>query len=173
MSLNYGILDSFKLLLNAFKYDIFISIIISSISYIVLLYINKNKKSIKYIVLGVNLILIIFILYYYLNDILKFNFNEMINNMYFYFINSICYFILIIIFVFKNKIKILDYIIYNISLIFIMFSLFMTYYLNNVDLIIIGNIFPMIKFGNIIYIFYYFIKIFFMVGDLIGKRKYK
>ena len=56
---------------------------------------------------------------------------------------------------FKTKYKKTNYIIYGLSLINLLFSLFMTHYLNNVTLIVIGNIYPMIKFGNIIYIVYY------------------
>ena len=41
----------------------------------------------------------------------------------------------------------------------------MTNYLNNQTLIVIGNSYPMIKFGNIIYIGYYiFICITFIIG---------
>lgn len=148
MSLNYGVIDTLKLLGNSFKYNVFISIIISSIIFIVVLFINKDKK----IVTIVNIILIIIVCYFYLKDILRFKFNNTINNMYFYFLNTIIYLILLII---KRKYNILDFIFYGLSLINILFSIFMTNYLNNVDLVVIGNIFPMIKFGNIIYIFYY------------------
>jgi len=55
----------------------------------------------------------------------------------------------------NNKYKKTNYIIYGISLINLLFAIFMTHYLNNQTLIVIGNIFPMIKFGNIIYILYY------------------
>ena len=56
---------------------------------------------------------------------------------------------------FKIKYKKTNYIIYGLSLILLLFSLFMTHYLGNNTLIVIGNIYPMIKFGNIIYFVYY------------------
>ena len=57
MSLNYNIIETFKLLKNAFKYDIFFAIIISSILFIIILILNKDKKKFKYIVLGFNILL--------------------------------------------------------------------------------------------------------------------
>ena len=81
MSLNYNIVETLKLLINAFKYDIFLAIIISSILFLIVLIINKDKKIIKYIILGVNVLLIILIGYYYIKDILTFRFSNHINNM--------------------------------------------------------------------------------------------
>lgn len=154
MSLNYNILETFKLLLNAFKYDVFIALIIGMIILVILLILNKNNKKINYLIYSINLILIVIISVYYIKDIISFNFNNPINNIYFYFSNSIIYLIIMSI-VLNNKYKKINYIIYGISLINLLFSLFITYYLNNQTLIVIGNIFPMIKFGNIIYISYY------------------
>lgn len=154
MSLNYNIFETFKLLLDCFKYDMFIAILISSVLFIVLMLFNKKDK---YIVLGINLILVILISYYYINDILTFEFNNVINNMYFYFFNSIIYLIIMTVFNFKFNYKKINYIFYGLSIINILYSIFMTHYLNNIKIIIIGNIFPMIKFGNIIYFIYYII----------------
>ena len=67
----------------------------------------------------------------------------------------IIYLIIMSLISFNTKYKKINYIIYGLSLIFILFSLFMTHYLSNNTLIVIGNIYPMIKFGNIIYISYY------------------
>jgi hypothetical protein len=154
MSLNYNILETFKLLLNAFKYDIFIAIIIGMTILVLLLILNKNNKKINYLVYSINLILIIIISIYYIKDIISFKFSNPINNIYFYFFNSIIYLIVTSI-ILNNKYKKLNYIIYGLSLINLLFALFMTHYLSNQTLIVIGNIFPMIKFGNIIYILYY------------------
>jgi len=154
MSLNYNIIETLKLLLNAFHYNIFISIIISSIMFIVLLIINKNKKIIRYLIITLNLLLVILVCYFYLDEILSFDFNNPINNIYFYFFSTNIYLIFLTI---KRKYNILDFIFYGVSLVNILFSIFMTNYLNNSNLIVIGNIFPMIKFGNIIYILYYLI----------------
>ena len=155
MSLNYNIVETFKLLKNAFKYNIFYSIILSSILLVIILIINKDKKIINYIILSLNILLIIFISYYYISSILTFKFNNPINNIYFYFFNSIIYLIVMSILSFKAKYKQFNYIFYGLVLINLVYSLFMTHYLNNIDLIVIGNIFPMIKFGNIIYFTYY------------------
>ena len=155
MSLKYNIIDTFNLLLNSFKYNIFISIIISSILFVIILIINKNKKIINYIILGINILLVILISRYYVKSILTFKFSNPINNMYFYFFNSIIYLIIMTIVCFKTRYNKINYIFYGLVLINLLYSLFMTYYLGNIELIVIGNIFPMIKFGNIIYFSYY------------------
>ena len=135
MSLDYNIIESLKLLLVSYKYNVMISINIASIILFIIFMLNKNKNINKYIISTINILLIIIIGYYYIKDIL--------------------FLVIIGIRTIRNKVKILDYLVYNLSLINILFSLFMTYYLSNITLIVIGNIFPMIKFGNIIYIFYY------------------
>lgn len=170
MSLNYNIIDTLKLLKDAFKYDMFIAVIISCILFIILLILNKDKKIIKYIVLILNILLVIIISCYYIKSILSFKFNNPINNMYFYFFNSIIYLIIMPIINFKTKYKKINYIFYGLVLINLLYSLFMTYYLSNIDLIVLGNIFPMIKFGNIIYIIY-FIIIIIILGRFLWKRK--
>jgi len=131
MSLNYNFIDTLKLLLVSLKYEIFIAIIISMIIFTILLIINKNNKNLNYIISTINLILIIIISVYYLIDILKFKFTNPINNIYFYFFSSIIYLIIMSIMLFKSKYKVLNFIIYALSLINLLFSLFMTYYLNN------------------------------------------
>lgn len=170
MSLNYNIIDTFKLLINAFKYNIFYSIIIGSILFVIILILNKDKKIIKYIILGLNIILITLISYYYIKSILTFKFSNPINNMYFYFFNSIIYLIIMTILNFKTKYKKINYIFYGLVLINLLYSLFMTHYLSNVEIIVIGNIFPMIKIGNIIYLIYYIVMIIFL-GRFLWKKK--
>lgn len=155
MSLDYNVIETIKLLKDCFKYEVFIAIIISCILFVILLFLNKDKKITKYIVLGLNIILVIIIGYYYIKEIIKFNFSNPINNIYFYFFNTIIYLIVTSIINFKTKYKKTNYVFYGLCLISILFSLFMTHYLGNNTLIVIGNIFPMIKFGNIIYIVYY------------------
>ena len=169
MSLNYGFIETLKLLGNAFHYNIFISIIISFIILTIILYINKDKKIMKYIISIINIILVLLVCYFYLKDILSFKFNNPINNMYFYFLNTIIYLIVLIV---KRKYSILDFIFYGISLINILFSIFMTNYLNNINLVVIGNIFPMIKFGNIIYILYYLILLIKLIIKKFNNKKY-
>lgn len=171
MSLNYNVIETFKLLGNAFKYPIFYSIILTSILLVIILILNKDKKIIKYIVCAINLVLISLICYFYLNQIFSFKFTKPINNMYFYFFNSIIYLVLMSIVNFKIKYIKINYIIYGIVLINLLYSLFMTHYLNNINLIVIGNIYPMIKKGNIIYIIYYTLVIIYFIKNRFLTKK--
>ena len=155
MSLNYNLIEAIKLLRNCFKYEIFIAIILSCVLLTIIFIINKNKRKINYIILGINILLIFFISYFYIADIFTLKFTNFINNIYFYFFNSIIYLIIISLIIIKTKYRKTNYIFYGLSLINILFSLFMTYYLGNINLIVIFNIFPMIKFGNILYFIYY------------------
>ena len=165
MSLNYNLIETLKLFLTSLKYSVMIAIIISMVIMTILLILNKDNKKTNYAVAIINLILIVIISIYYIKDIVRLKFNNPLNNIYFYFFNSIIY--LIIMSLIKIKYKKINYIIYGMSLINILFSLFMTHYLNNQTLIVIGNIYPMIKFGNLIYIGYYiFILIIFIKAKL-------
>lgn len=155
MSLNYGIVDTLKLTFISFRYDAFIAIIISCLLLLFLLIINRKSKIINYILTILNILITIIILRYYLFDILSFKFSNFLNNMYFYFFNSVIYLIVFIVVLFRKKCKIIDFIFYILILINLIYSLFMTYYLKNVNIIVIGNIFPMIKFGNILCTLYY------------------
>jgi len=171
MSLDYNFVETLKLLLTSLKYNVMISIIISTIILVILLILNKNNKKTNYIVSFINLILIIIISIYYIKDIFTFNFRNPINNIYFYFFNSIIYLIIMSLISFKIKYKKTNYIIYGLSLINILFSLFMTHYLDNQTLIVIGNIYPMIKFGNVIYIGYYICLLLYLGSNLCKKKK--
>ncbi len=155
MSLNYNIIDTFKLLDLAIKSDMFITVTVCSIILTIIFLINKDKSFVKYVVLTLNISFIILILYYYRSNLLTFNIKNFMNNIYFYFFNSIVYLIVSIIVTFKTKFKNLNYMFYLLALINLSYSLFITHYFNNMTLIVIGNIFPMIKFGNIIYAIYY------------------
>jgi len=170
MSLNYNITETFKLLLNAFKYDIFLAIIISSILFVIILILNKNNKKFNYILLVINVLLIGLICYFYIKQILTFKFTNPMNNMYFYFFNSIMYLIITTLVNFKTKYSNINYVFYGLVLINLLYSLFMTHYLNNIDLIVIGNIYPMIKLGNIVYLFYYIFLII-CIGRFLWKKK--
>ena len=160
MSINYSFLETLNMLKNTFKYGIMISLIISSIIFITLLILNKDNKKIKYVIYFINIILICLICYYYLKGIITFNFNNPINNIYFYFFNSIIYLIIMSLVNSKIKYKKINYILYGLILIGLLFALFMTHSLNNVTLIVLLNIYPIIKFGNIIYVIYYLFVIF-------------
>ena len=171
MSLNNNFVDTLKLLFDSFRYEIMISLIIGISIFIALLIINEKNKKINYIICIINILVIIIISLYYMKGIISFKFSNPINNIYFYFLNSIIYLITMCIINFKIKYKKINFIIYGISLINILFSLFMTHYLNNQTLIVIGNIYPMIKFGNIIYISYYIIIIIIFINKRLNAKK--
>ncbi len=163
MSLNYNIIETCKLVPLIFKYPYTYSILVATLLLNIIFILNKDKKIIKYLILIINTLTLILIFKFYIGDILKFNFLNPINNIYFYFFNTIIY---LIIFSIKNKYKLYDFVFYTIFLINILFSLFMTHYLNNKTIIVIGNIFPIIKFGNILYIIYYIL----LISKLIIKK---
>ncbi len=157
MSLNYNFIETIKLFIICFKQPIFLALIVSMFIMLLLIIYNKDSKKIKYITLIINSLLSILLLFFYLKNIISFRFNNPINNLYFYIFNSIIYMLLFSYISFKKNIKIIDYIFYSIFLIGILFSLYMTYYFNNSNILVIGNIFPIIKFGNILYIIYYIV----------------
>ena len=135
-------------------YRVYIFIIISSI--ILLLLLLNRSRVIKYIVLIINIIICILILINYSYHLFSIEiFNHSIYNIYFYFLNSIVFLVVSTIILLKDRYYKLNCIIYIISLMPILFSLFMTYYLANNHYLILYNIYSEIVIGNIIYILYY------------------
>lgn len=135
-------------------YTVYVFIIISSIIFLILLLTRSNV--IKYIVLVINIIICILILINYNYHLFSINiFKHFIYNIYFYFLNSIAFIIVNTTMLFKDKYYKMNSIVYVVSLIFLLFSLFMTYYLSNNHFLILFNIYSEILLGNIIYIFYY------------------
>lgn len=149
MYLNYNLKELLKLLFQYFNYPIFSCLILVIIIYIYILYINKNSKRLNMMVVGINLTLIFIIICFYKNSLFNFNiFQQFNHNIYFYFLNSIIYLVLIGLLSCKNCLKLFNYIFYGMSLLFLCFALFMTVYLHNYHIIIIGNIYPSIVIGN-------------------------
>ena len=143
-----------SLITSIIEYKVYIFIIISSIILLILL-INKSKI-IKYIVLGINIVISMLILLNYNIHLFNINiFNRFLHNIYFYFLNSIIFMIINTIVMFKDRYYKTNSVFYIIHLIFILFSLFMTYYLSNNHYLVLFNIYPEIVLGNIIYIVYY------------------
>lgn len=143
-----------SLITSIIEYKVYIFIIISSIILLILL-INKSKI-IKYIVLGINIVISMLILLNYNIHLFNINiFNRFLHNIYFYFLNSIIFMIINTIVMFKDRCYKTNSVFYIIHLIFILFSLFMTYYLSNNHYLVLFNIYPEIVLGNIIYIVYY------------------
>jgi len=157
MSLNYGFFETLRLFLQAMQYNIFRAIIASVIIFVAIIIKYNKEKIYKIIITLINVLIVILINYYYFKSIIKFNFNNPISNIYFYFFNTLIYLILYTTLLYKLKYKMIYVIIHGVVLINILFSLFMTYYLNNSEIIVIGNIYPMIVIGNITVIIYYVI----------------
>lgn len=170
MYLNYNLWKTFNLFLESIKDHTMMKIIIvCSLLYGIILYINKNNRKINYLILFVNMITLILIIYYYHNHLVStVIFNYFIHNIYFYFLNSIVYLMIITFILYKHKSKLLI-IHYIINIIFISFSLFITSYVHNIPLITIGNIYPMIVFGNYLYFLLYLI----IIVKKIKKEQYK
>ena len=170
MSLKYNIFETIKLLDTVLKNSMFIAIILSVVLLGIIFFINRKSKLNFKIILSINILLIIAIGYYYIKDIITFKFQNSINNIYFYFFNSIIFLLLITFEFYKKNQNKKSYVFYLISLINLLYSLYMTKYLYNNDLLVIANIFPMIKFGNIIY-FIYYIYVFFTKLKLFFDKK--
>ncbi len=155
MYLNYSIGKTFSLLLDTLSHFMMWIIIISVFILSIILYVNKDNSKVKYLLYVINLLLIGLIVYFYHNNLLSnLTFKHITHNLYFYFLNIICYLIFFSIYIYKNVNK---YIIihYLIQLIFLIYALFMTSYVYNIHLIVIGNIYPMIVYGNYLcFIFY-------------------
>lgn len=173
MYLNYSITKTFSLLIDLIiNYTFLKTIIIGAIILSILLYININNDKIKYIVLIINLLFVISIVNYYGINLFK-GFNNYLNNMYGYFFNSILFLSVISLLYFKDIInKKIIIPVYILALINIIFSLFMTFYLKNIDLLVLGNIYPMIKFGNYIYVIFLLVMIILQFLKYIKRRKY-
>ena len=153
MSINLNLSRTFSLLLESLKYNVMISIIVSSIALFIICILNEKVS--KYIIITINVLLLFLIGKYYIKDIFSFEFSNPLNNMYFYFFNSVIFMIIFSIEAILNKLDKYDYIFNSLFLIFISFSIFMTHYLVNIPDIVIYNIYPMIKFGNILILVYY------------------
>lgn len=171
MYLNYSIAKLFSLLVDyVYNYKIFIAIILSCIIYCTLYFVNINNKKFNLLTLLINFILIVLIIYYYNSDLIQMKMlNHFSHNLYFYFFNSTIYLTIVSVMLYKNKLKKICIISYGLGLIFLLFALFMTYYLSNVDIVVLGNIYPSIVLGNYIYFIYYFILIIFIIKTKVFK----
>ena len=158
-NLNYSISKTVSLFLEQLKLNSFITIVLSSIMLGIILYINRESKILKYIFIGINTILLGFILVLYIQDIVKFNYTNPLKNIYVYFFNAIIYLITCITLnkkIYQNKLNLILFILNKIG---IAYSIIMTLYLKNITIIVIGNIFPQIFFGNILLIVSYIVLI--------------
>ena len=158
-NLNYSIGKTISLLLQQLKISSFISVILTCILLGVILYINRANKLIKYIFIGINIVLLVFVLALYIKNIVKFNYTNPLKNIYVYFLNTIIYLITCIILnkkIYQNKLNLILYILNKIG---IAYSIIMTLYLKNITIVVIGNIFPQIFFGNVLLIISYIVLI--------------
>ena len=158
-NLNYSISKTISLLFQQLKISSFVSVMLTCILLGVILYINRSNKLIKYIFIGINIILLVFVLALYIKNIVKFNYTNPLKNIYVYFLNTIIYLITCIILnkkIYQNKLNLVLYVLNKIG---IAYSIIMTLYFKNVTIIVIGNIFPQIFLGNILLIISYVILI--------------
>lgn len=171
MYLNYNILKTLRLFLDCFiDHSMMWIILVCSIIIGFIIFINKNSKIINYIILVINMLLNLLIIYYYHNYLIcNETFMYFTHNIYFYFLNSIIYLIVISIYLWNNKSLILIH--YLICFVFISYSLFMTLYLNNIHWIILGNIYPMIVLGNYLYFLFYGYLIIKYIKKLLTKER--
>ena len=153
MSIDLDFLDTWQLFLDSIRYDILLALIISSLLLCFICIINKQVS--KYLIIIVNIILLFFIGKYYIRDILTFNFSNPINNIYFYFFNGIVFITIFTLEAIFDYIEKYDYLFYALFLIFMSFSIFMSDYLDSS--LVIYNIYPMIKIGNMIMLLYYIV----------------
>ena len=167
LNLNYSIAKIVSLFFNSFSYPIMTVLIICSIILFVIL--KTNNQYSKYIMLIINIILILMICYYYHQDIFTSQlFHYVSHNI--YFVNNLLFLIIMSIVPFTIKNHIIIKIIYCIELWLLSFSLFMTSYLNNNTLLVIGNIYPMIVIGNYILFIFYFYLLFLLIRFLTKKK---
>ncbi len=172
MYLNYSISHLFNLFIrNISKYTIYPFIVISCVILLFILLKNKDSYS-KCIIIVIDIILsFIIIVNYKYNLLSTLTFKCFYHNLYFYFLNSLIFMIVNLVFILKNKYLKINIYFYAIQMIFLLFSLFMTYYLKNAYLLIIGNIYPEITIGNYIYFIYYIVIIFIFVYKLLTRNK--
>ena len=131
-----------------------------------------NNQMIKYIITGISMCLISLIIYYYHSSLISLKtFHFITHNIRFYFLNSILYIGLISFSYYKIKPKLILNIIYCISFVLLSFSLFMTHYVHNIEIITLGNIYPMIVYGNYIYFLFYAYFLMLIIVYLLVKRK--
>lgn len=137
------------------NYPIYIFIIISSLVLSILLL--KKSKIIKCVLFSMNIFIITLIIVNYNYHLFNANiFAHFINNIYFYFLSSIIFVIINTIMIIKDKQYKINVIYYTVSLVFILYSLFITYYLENNHYLILYNIYAEITLGNFLYLSYYF-----------------
>ena len=172
MYLNYSISHLFNLFIrNISKYTIYPFIVISCVILLFILLKNKDSYS-KCIIIVIDIILSFIIIVNYKYILLStLTFKCFYHNLYFYFLNSLIFMIVNLVFILKNKYLKINIYFYAIQMIFLLFSLFMTYYLKNAYLLIIGNIYPEITIGNYIYFIYYIVIIFIFVYKLLTRNK--
>lgn len=172
MYLDYSFNKLISILFNSIvDYKIFLMIIVSSIVLTFIYLLNRNNKVFDTVMISFNMFLIFMIVMYYKDNLFHFNILKHFNhNMYFYFLNTIIYLFIISFNLYKSIYKKTNIIFYSVSLIFILFALFMTYYLNNNHLLILGNIYPSIVIGNFIYFIYYLFNLI-LIFRFLTKRK--
>ena len=143
--------EMFKQLIDHLHYNSYIAILVSIILLFLLWF--YNRKIINYILVVLNVALVGEILIRS-NIVLKNVFDHFLYNYYFYQINIIIFLALATILYWKNKATVVSNIIYFLSLLCLLFIIFMQHYLTY-DFLIVSNVNVEIIVGNILCWIYY------------------
>lgn len=171
-SIDSNMLDALSQYLHMINnYSMFFYIAVSVLIYSTIIYGRYDK--IRNIIVGIiNMLIVIIIINYYglgiINNLDTFINLDFINNIYIYFTLTIVSLILLT-HVFLDRIvysiiKRIFMILYVFILINILFALYMTAYLDNNFLLVLGNIYPMVKLGNILSIAFYAFYIYYYIN---------
>lgn len=157
-SIDFTTLEAVKLYTDMFlNISAFGLIALATTIYIVLLIINIDRKEMNYVFIGINAIIFMILVINYgydtINNIDSFFNTNILKNIYFYYFNSM-FVLCFVTSVLKNKrieksIKIFTIVVYGVSLVNLLLTLYMSQIVHNNTLYILGNTFPMFYFGNI------------------------
>ena len=126
--------------------------------FVLLIAINIENKNANFIFYGLNITLIVIIAFTYglkiLDNIDSFFNVDLYKNVYFYLANMVIS-LLLITSIYKSKcidkrVKYIIMVFYYLTIVNLLFMLYISNYLQNVMLYVIGNTYPMVYFGNIV-----------------------
>jgi hypothetical protein len=152
-----------------------------AIIFVVIVTINLDNKNMRFLYLGMNLLLIVYIIFRFgmgiLNHVDSFFSLTFMKNVYFYLANMVFALILICSIYrsarFEKSIKYMVSVFYLVILINLFIMLFMSDALSNNMVLILGNTYPMIYFGNIAAALMYGLLILYWLFVLPKRKKHR
>jgi len=183
-SLTEAIADYLQLISN---YPVFYFLLIAAVVFCILIMVNFNEPTAFYITLFAFLLLIVVTFYFrrldmfeHIDSIFSWNF---IKNMYFYYWNTIVAFLVVHATLSSKRrgmgTKLFTALIYVMLVTNVVYSFFITEAMQNVPLLVLGNISPMILIGNLLaigmYIFLIIVKFIAFIrpeDKLVEKRRF-